>query len=1058
MGGATGGLEMLHSAWTQRGTTPDDSVSWKREAGSAHARMVRRHEVKTMWWQLPRRWFFAGTALFPLLMIAAGAPVAAAEADPQRTDDLLKQVGVERGLCVLLGEGLGETAVRLAQNSELMLYVQSSNAEDVRQTRMLLDEAQLLGTRVFVDKGNRSRLFLADNLADAVVLFGTADEAGGFSETELMRVLQPRGKLIAGSAVSIKPVPEGIGEWTHPYHGADNNPQSQDAFARAPYLTKFLATPWYGPMPQVTVSSGGRVFKAFGHLAFKRREWPMVGKLMATNGFNGQKLWERDLTPGFMLHRNTIVATPETLYLADNESCKLIDAATGKLVDEIVVPEGLADGPAWKWMTLQNGTLFALVGEQEKLHAPQRGKRDQAGWPWDTVREKYGPSQGSWGYGRMLLAMDLETRRILWSRREQDPIDSRATCMSAGRIFIYSDQKFLAAIDAASGDILWKQDNAELLTAIGPHERAQTARQGYLTSSYAKCNQDVLLLAGPQRAKLVAVAAEDGRLMWSHKDGNMQLVLREDALYAMGRNSTSKKLDYRSGYVLADLNCFRGNCTRATGTVDSIFARGHRHTGTLRLDVSDGTPRRIPAMRPACQDGVVVANGSLYWGPWMCDCNHSLVGVIGMVPAGDFDFTSQADNAERLEVTYDSSKAVDEFSLTAADWPTYRADNTCSASSPVSVPGTIEPRWQIEATPDVPLTAPVAAGGLVFFGGLDGIVHAVDAASGESRWKAYTGGPIRYPPTVSQARVFVGSGDGWVYAFEASCGRQLWRFRAAPVERKIPVYGRLSSTWPVASGVLVENGVAYAAAGIASHDGTHVYALDAETGEIKWQNNTSGNLLAGDEVVGVSVQGHLLINDGKLYLAGGNVVSPAIYDIETGECLNRLDQHPDESLDDHWKRQLSPRGSELFLVENNVRVGGSILYAPPNSLSRYNSSYILRVPASERVFRGTARLTMLIHDEGGQGGLTELVWKDARFAKTAGVALGSNAAVLAGQLRSKKRNGTPQPGLVALDLESGETLWSRPLPAPPGRWAVALDQEGRVIVTLTNGQVLCFAG
>ena len=54
----------------------------------------------------------------------------------------------------------------------------------------------------------------------------------------------------------------------------------------------------------------------------------------------------------------------------------------------------------------------------------------------------------------------------------------------------------------------------------------------------------------------------------------------------MGRTETSKKFDFATGKLLADLECYRGNCTRATGTVDSIFTRGYRHTGTMRLDLS----------------------------------------------------------------------------------------------------------------------------------------------------------------------------------------------------------------------------------------------------------------------------------------------------------------------------------------------------------------------------------------------------------------------------------------------------------------------------------------
>ena len=53
-------------------------------------------------------------------------------------------------------------------------------------------------------------------------------------------------------------------------------------------------------------------------------------------------------------------------------------------------------------------------------------------------------------------------------------------------------------------------------------------------------------------------------------------------------------------------------------------------------------------MRPACQDGVIASNGQLYWGPWMCDCNHSLVGVISLQSAGSFDFAAKATDAGHL--------------------------------------------------------------------------------------------------------------------------------------------------------------------------------------------------------------------------------------------------------------------------------------------------------------------------------------------------------------------------------------------------------------------------
>lgn len=211
--------------------------------------------------------------------------------------------------------------------------------------------------------------------------------------------------------------------------------------------------------------------------------------------------------------------------------------------------------------------------------------------------------------------MDLQSQTILWKKPEEQPIDSRATSMSGDRIFVASHGKCLAAIDSKTGKDVWRTDSRAVLDAIGEHDPADSARLGYSTSSYMKSTEEALFFAGPQRKKLVAVSAKTGQLLWSYDDGNMQLIIRPDGLYAMGRMQTSKKFNPLTGKILADLQCFCGNCTRATGTVDSIFTRGYRHTGTMRFDLAQKLPQRIPAMRPACQDGVIVTNGQLYWGP-----------------------------------------------------------------------------------------------------------------------------------------------------------------------------------------------------------------------------------------------------------------------------------------------------------------------------------------------------------------------------------------------------------------------------------------------------------
>ena len=205
----------------------------------------------------------------------------------QSADTLLNKIGVSRGICVVLGDTKLELALELARKSELLIYVQLPKATDVEKARQAADAAGLYGTRIYVEKGALTSLYLADNLADVLIAVG---EAAKIAESEALRILRPEGKALLGGKELIKSFPPGVDDWSHPYHGPDNNPQSKDRIARAPYLTQFLTDPRYAPVPQVAVASAGRVFKAFGHVAFKKREEPYLNKLIAFNPVHNGKL------------------------------------------------------------------------------------------------------------------------------------------------------------------------------------------------------------------------------------------------------------------------------------------------------------------------------------------------------------------------------------------------------------------------------------------------------------------------------------------------------------------------------------------------------------------------------------------------------------------------------------------------------------------------------------------------------------------------------------------------------------------------------------------------
>ncbi len=949
--------------------------------------------------------------------LATGLASAAAAAPPPAGEtpakELLAKIGVTRGVCVLLEDTGCARALELARASDLLLYVHVADPADATAARLAAHAAQRLGTRIVVGTGRPDRIPLADGLADAVVAADPAVVSGPPVVKEIYRVLRPGGRDIVGGTVGTKAAPDGTDVWSHHYHGPDNNPQSRDRLARAPYLTQFVAAPRYAPAPQAAVAAGGRLFMAFGHVAWHEREEPWLNTLLAVNAHNGAHLWKRPLAPGHLVDRSTMIATPETLYFADGTGCRRLDPATGAERDAIGVPVDLAGGTCWKWMALQDGVLYALVGEAEPPDDTARWRRTQHGWPWNGISKQYNQPAYAWGFAKTLFAVDVATKKVLWHHTEKTPIDSRGICLAGGRLVVCRFGEYLACLDAKTGKVVWRrtaETDQDLFDRIGPYRPGHGYIPGWKSTAYLKGTDRALYVVGPQVHGLAALSAKDGSFLWKHPGENVQAVVRDDGLYVIGpqqgggRNrkpSQCFKMDPMTGEVLATFAVSRRACTRATGGPDAIFFRAY--DGTTRLDLAAGQPRHIALSRPSCHVGVLVAHGRLYWVPWTCDCNLQQFGVIALGPAGDFPFGREAVEAERLETAPGPAGAVAAFEIAASDWPAYRADNARSASTRAAIPGAVRRRWQFEMPDGVVPTAPVLAGERVFVGGSDGVLRALGTTRGSVKWTAYTGGALRYPPAVADGRAIVGSGDGWVYACEAATGRRLWRFRAAPAERRIVVFGSLLSTWPVAAPVLVEGGIAYAAAGMNALDGTHVYALDAATGTIRWQNNTSGHLDA-EARSGVAVQGETLLHDGKLFLAGGNVASPGIYDLENGKCLT-----PAPS----GVATRAPRGRELHVEGGRVVVTGQPLYSHPDA------------PVFDRP----------VH------------WREQRVRASNG------ALVLVAE---KGGDGTVAWRLSAREPDGNKERWSQPLPAAPVRWGIAVDGDGWIVVALRNGRVVCF--
>jgi len=241
----------------------------------------------------------------------------------------------------------------------------------------------------------------------------------------------------------------------------------------------------------------------------------------------------------------------------------------------------------------------------------------------------------------------------------------------------------------------------------------------------------------------------------------------------------------------------------------------------------------------------------------------------------------------------------------ADDWPTYRRDNQRTAISAETIAAPLSTEWVftplhapshawgdpqpkvVEGNLELPRmrfddTFHVAAVGssIYFASSSDNKVYCLDARSGQIRWEFCTNGPVRLAPTVSSGKVYAGSDDGKVYCLDAKTGRVVWTFQAAPGHQYILGNGKMISLWPVRTGVVVDEGVAYFGAGVFPAEGMCLYAVNATNGKLIWSNDGYGKGGLGD----VSPQGYIAASKDHLFVASGRTM-PATFNRKDGKFV-----------------------------------------------------------------------------------------------------------------------------------------------------------------------------
>jgi hypothetical protein len=241
------------------------------------------------------------------------------------------------------------------------------------------------------------------------------------------------------------------------------------------------------------------------------------------------------------------------------------------------------------------------------------------------------------------------------------------------------------------------------------------------------------------------------------------------------------------------------------------------------------------------------------------------------------------------------------------DWPTYQHDMARSGVSGEQIGLPLSQHWlhRPSAPPQAawadPQPVPVegileppkvkfddafyttAAAGLVFYGSsTENYVCALDAASGQIRWRYIVDGPVRLAPVYDQGRLYFGSDDGSLYCLNAADGKLVWKRLVGPTPERLLGHGSMVSMWPVRTGLVVDEGIVYYTAGIFPGERVYIGAAKAADGTVVWSNETVDDQLGGQG--NVSPQGYLLASKTSLYVPSGRSL-PASFSRADGKFL-----------------------------------------------------------------------------------------------------------------------------------------------------------------------------
>jgi len=575
----------------------------------------------------------------------------ASESELSRTaSEIIKESGINRGVCVVYGFGSGELAYELAMQSDLVVFGFDDDRALVGKARKWLYDKGVYGSRVSVRHvENMAQLPITGHIANLLVSESIVTGKGcPGSALEMNRMLRPGGgiailgspsenlqgvtseelekwldadkvkytRLAGGEWVKVEPGPMAdSGEWTHQYGNAANTTSSDERLGGATKTTE-LEVQWVGrpgadfgidrnPRMPAPLSSWGRLF----HQGMNR--------MIALDAYNGSALWSLEIPDlrrvNMPRDASNWCTDGKALFVAVKDRCWEINAASGHRKAAHAMPESYsAETHDWGYIAQEGDLFFGSAVKKNSSYTAFFG-----GGMWYDKRV---PQSAAKVCSEGIFAIGKTNGKLAWNHSEGAVLNPTISIrdnkvffvesrnpeilkQSTGRLHgpnLWKDQ-FLVALDAYTGKKLWEQpiDTADgtvvfymLATEHGLVIQSSTNGKFHLY------NHD--LKTGKQKWETAIKWPDD------HHSGHMQHpVAVNDRLFL-----EPSAFDLKTGKKVIDQIGRRSGCHTYVGTRDALIYRG----AGRQIAMWGQETKKVSTwnrLRPSCWLSVVPAAGML---------------------------------------------------------------------------------------------------------------------------------------------------------------------------------------------------------------------------------------------------------------------------------------------------------------------------------------------------------------------------------------------------------------------------------------------------------------